>query len=299
MFPGSLAQTNRQQTLSINVGPGASTTGPSYGQSSFQIGPSQTTFQPFPNQYAQGFPSNTSVMLPYAIKPKLPVDERVADIGMNEVLFVRVNDTSRGTNPYPDYQIRSLSRMNKHLLSPECRKKYGASKSVDTLLRDWQLLGIAQRDPVLYGNSEIGVNASPMPENVMTVIVGGRARLWNLWTASGNAVRPGNRVWLIPVRHPFVPMVAEESSGPEYFWRLEPYVTTAAADPPMDVYWNTRYRSIPIYIGYVQAMSGKVDNQLDDYFYRSLRAVFPDSAGAKYRDTLLELNELILFVGQR
>lgn len=293
MFPGSLAQTNRQQTLSINVGPGPSTTGPFYGQPTYQIGPTATTFQKFPSQYAQGLPSNNTVMVPYAIKPKLPLEERLADIGMNEVLFVRVNDTSRGTNPYPDYQFRSLSRMNQHLLSPECRKKYGASPSVDVLMRDWQLLGIAQRDPVLYGENESG----PMPESVMTVIVWGRSRIWNVWTASGNAVRPGNRVWIIPVRHRYRSLVDDDSKEPEYFWRLEPYVTTSTAPPPLEIYWNMNYRSVPIFIGYVQAMHGKTDNQLDDYFYRSLRAVFPDSTGAKYRETLHELNELIVFFG--
>lgn len=300
MFPGSLAQANRQQTLSINVGPGASTTGPSYGAPTTQLGPVATTFRKFPSQYAQGFPSNTAVMLAYAIKPKLPVEERIADIGINEILFVRVNDTSRGTNPYPDYQLRSLSRLNQHLLSPECRKKYGASASAEVLLRDWQMLGVAQRDPVLYGNSELATSAGPMPDNVMTVIVSGRARLWNLWTASGTAIRPGNRVWLIPIRHQYHSLVSGESSAePEYFWRIEPYVTTSAAEPPMDLYWNMRYRSVPIYVGYVQAMYGKVDNQLDDYFYRSLRAVFPDTNGAKYRDTLHELNELVVFFGTR
>jgi hypothetical protein len=310
MFPGSLAPTNQQRTLSINVGPGPSTTGPNYGQPTYHLGAMDVPFRAFKNQYAQGFPSNNSIMLPYAIKPKLPVEERMADIGMNELVFVRVGEMSRNTQPYPDYQFRTLSRLNQHLASPECRHRYGSSKSVEPLLKDWQLFCVPQRDPYNYGSSsELGAGSTPMPENVMTMIVGMRARLWNIWTAAGVGVRPGNRVWVIPRRHEYHPLVPRSADGSdsssflpaekEFVWRMEPYVTTSAADPPLDLYWNLRFQSKPLYVGFVTELYGKMDNQIEDYFYRALRAVFPDDAGEKYRETLHQLNEIVIFFGMR
>jgi hypothetical protein len=265
------------------------------------VGPAPVTTQAFPNQYAQGFPSNNSVMLAYASKRNPDPFEAKCDMGMGELMFVRTNEPGLKTMPYPEYQFRNISRLNAHLQSPQCRKEYGREFTCAKLLRDWQLIGIQQRDPVDYGSlsSDPRSSKGSMLEQVSTMIPGMRARVWNFWTASGVAVRPGNRLWVIPTRRKFVSQVAEalNTEEEEYYWRFEPFVTTSSAPPPMCMYSTAWFHSIPLLVGSVVEMYGNLSDQIELYFGNAHKAIFPDKPDARYREHLYKCNEVVIFIG--
>jgi hypothetical protein len=280
------------------------------------MGPEPVTSRGYPNQYAQGFPSNNSIMLPYASKLSIDPLERKYDMGMQELMFVRTSEPNLRTLPYPEYQFRNISRLNTHLMTPECRKKYGASTSADDLLKDWQLFASQQRDPYDYGSGPTP-GSGIMLEQVTTMIVGQRARMWNIWAASGAKVRPGNHLWIIPIRREYKSPIKEalkdisSRSGiisfgeddrkgqVEHYWRLEPYVTTSAAPPPICLYSNEKFQSRPLFVGIVVEMYGDMADEDNRYYGRALKAIFPDASNDEYRKHLIALNEVVVFLGTR
>jgi hypothetical protein len=256
-------------------------------------------------------------MLPFANKVSIDPQERKYDLGMGELMFVRTSEPGLKTLPYPEYQFRNISRLNMHLMTSECRKKYGTSRSAKDLLRDWQLFGCQQRDPYDYASGDSG--SGIMLEQVSTIIVGQRARMWNFWTASGVDVRPGNRLWIIPSRRKYKSPVEEamkalsakdsrkgeydddDDDGPdaEYYWRLEPYVTVTSADPPLSVFSNRRFFSRPLLVGTVVEMYGNTSEQNQKFYLHALKSVFPDKPNDGYRQHLYALNEVVVFIGVR
>jgi hypothetical protein len=317
-FPFSLTPVSNQAYMALTTpfGGGTSTTGPQWSAPNMNMGFGPVASRGFPNQYAQGFPSNNSIMLPFANKVSIDPQERKFDLGMGELMFVRTSEPGLKTLPYPEYQFRNISRLNMHLMTSECRKKYGASKSCDLLLKDWQLFGCQQRDPYDYASGDSG--SGIMLEQVSTVIVGQRARMWNIWTASGVDVRPGNHLWIIPSRRKYKSPVEEamkalstegmdddddddddDDPAAEYFWRMEPYVTLTSANPPRSVYSNKHFLSCPLYVGKVVEMYGNLIEQNQRFYLHALKSVFPDKPNDGYRQHLYALNEVVVFIGVR
>ncbi len=71
------------------------------------------------------------------------------EIGRGELTFVQYSARQSKVND-GTYQVRSLSRLNYHLMLPEMREAYGTKTSCEELMQLWTLYGIQQPQQPLH-----------------------------------------------------------------------------------------------------------------------------------------------------
>jgi hypothetical protein len=251
------------------------------------------------------------------------------EIGRGELTFVQYSARQSKVND-GTYQVRSLSRLNYHLMMPEMREAYGTKTSCEELMQLWTLYGIQQHD---YDHS-----------NHYTYHVGGVvSRVYNIWNATGHNVTQGSKLWLLwrrdryispldsaldtelpqhtaypfesspevtekrkrmkfatmtftrPPKKPENSQKKDEDGNPgEFVWGLYPYVSTINAEPPIEVYTTPKWTGDYIYVGKVTHLYGEHYDAGNKNRIKEQKAIFPRTSDAKYREYLYSGNEIEL-----
>ena len=129
------------------------------------------------------------------------------DSAKGELVFVMHNPKFANTSDGA-HQVRSLSSLNRHMMMPAMRRKYGSSTSAESLTRHVSFLGIQQHDFMGY----------PEHDQVMTFHTGGVVEhVYNIWNAAprwdarqrrwlrGRDIAVDDRLWLVWIRKPYKP----------------------------------------------------------------------------------------------
>ncbi|MBL4664412.1 MAG: hypothetical protein JKY23_00395 [Nitrospinaceae bacterium] len=243
------------------------------------------------------------------------------DMGPNQLVFCYRHKTCDKFTP-GFTQFRSVSAMNKYMISSQGRRHYGNAKFASVVMEDWAFLGCQQTDTNRYTNQM---------DAAVTVHVAHRCRTPNIWLINGN-VGQGDLLWLLLRRKEFA---SDTQSGldsmrinsmtgvqegkqrevksqnsyaavamgvaqpatptPDLYWVYEPFVTRKNEAPPHQLLGSVGegWFGAPLLVGTASDLYGQPDPSR--YRAAALQAVFPKSKS--FKEPLYRLPEVEVMLG--
>jgi hypothetical protein len=159
----------------------------------------------------EGFPDPLVQQYQVDYSGKSP-EQGARDIDLHTVSFGSFSDRPFGVAiansnkrpPQPPMRIMSLPRINQFLLSSEGRALYSGADGPAKFCQDWRYIGVPM--------TAITEGVRAKSELAITVCVGKRARVPNIWLCTGNEPKVNQSLWAI-VNRCRVKDTAKHSSG--------------------------------------------------------------------------------------
>lgn len=204
------------------------------------------------------------------------------DFGIDSLVFTKrasvVSDTFQHVT-----QMRSISALNAHLMSPQGRARYGASADADQLTKDWHFWGIQQTQTDNYLRTNARVQS-------ITTLISHRAKTHNIWMASNNNVRNLRSLWLVLRRLPYSSIdvfgnkrqrAGGDGASAGYYWRYEPWCGHRDEAPPRELYMGWSWCGTAIRVGLVSDTFGH-NRDGEEHRMTANKATFPTEVGKQW-----------------
>lgn len=237
------------------------------------------------------FESNDKVTYKYGVRGNSIFPSLALNLKEFMPTFVRAPENSERLGAryaeqntyYQQYTMVSLPSMNRFLHTEQGRNMYGGETDAKKFMREWTLAGVQHTVPLgaaLQGG-----------EVAITMNVGKRVRIPNLWAYCRTPVSRGDRLYLLLVRRRFQPSApslsaARRAAGVgagagagagagvpgqrrrqqqqrpppvEYEWQWIPYISRNGCAPPAHKYITADFIGTYQYVGMVTDVYGYTD----------------------------------------
>lgn len=158
-------------------------------------------------------------------------------LGLGTYLFSRHRPQERA-NDADFITLRNVNSLNRWLMSVEGRAEFGVKRFADDLLDLWRPAGVQ------VTNTDAPGVTQQRTEMALTLVIHQRIIMPNVWLNCGSHMGPGDHLYFILCRRPYVRRTGFSSVAaalampktPEFYWRWEPFLSRSNQPPHFSRY---------------------------------------------------------------